>query len=103
MKKLLAAFVPVGDGVEDADRIATLYLYLNVVSKIRGSLTIDLKEAGVTKEELLQVLWEITNYTKQMGNGNNSNIVSKRQLLLGNDGAIESAKTTVITVYEGEK
>ena len=57
----------------------------------------------MTKEELLQVLWEITNYTKQMGNGNNSNIVSKRQLLLGNDGAIESAKTTVITVYEGEK
>lgn len=103
MKKLLAAFVPVGDGVEDADRIATLDLYLNVVSKIRGSLTIDLKEAGVTKEELLQVLDEITNYTKQMGNGNNSNIVSKRQLLLGSDGAIESAKTTVITVYEGEK
>ena len=100
MKKLLEAFIPIGDGVEDADRIATLDLYLNVVSKIRGNLTIDLKEAGVTKEELIGVLDEITNYTKQMGDGNNSNVVSKRQLLLESDGAIESARTTVDTVYE---
>lgn len=68
MKKLLEAFIPVGDGVEDADRIATLDLYLNVTSKIRGNLSRKFKEAGVTKKEMLQVLEEIARYTNQMGN-----------------------------------
>ena len=103
MKKLLEAFVPVGDGVEDADRIATLDLYLNTISKIRGNLSVSFKEAGITKTEMLKVLDEIENYTKKMGNGNNSNILSKRQWLLGGDGAIESARVTVKTIYEGRE
>ena len=101
MKRLLEAFIPVGDGVEDADRIATLDLYLNVTSKIRGNLSRKFKEAGVTKEEMLQVLEEIARYTNQMGKGNNSNVLSKRQLLLGSDGVIESARVTVKVIYEG--